>query len=79
MEEKIFEYKLKNLIAQKTVLSNMIAVLTGGIMWLTFLDAPKYRFLFVAVGVYFVFVFIISLMKTITELNIILYKKKGVN
>lgn len=56
----------------------MIAVLTGGVMWLTFLDAPKYRFLFVAIGVYFVCVFVISLIKTTTELNTIIYKKKGI-
>lgn len=76
MEEKIFEYKVKNLIAQRTTLSNMIAILAGGVMWLTFLDAPRYRLLFVAIGVYFVCVFVISLIKTITELNMIIYKKE---
>lgn len=77
-EEKVFEYKVKNLIALRTTLCNMIAVLAGGVMWLTFLDAPKYRLLFVVIGVYFVCLFAISLIKTITELNTIIYKKKGI-
>ncbi len=76
MEEKIFEYKMKNLIAQKTVLSNMIAVLTGGVMWLIFLDAPKYKYIPAVIGAYLVCIFVTSLMNTITELNGYLYKSK---
>lgn len=76
MEEKIFEYRIKSLIAQRTTLSNMLAVLTGGVMWLAFLDAPNYKFIPVTIGAYFICIFAISLMNTITELNGYLYKNK---
>ncbi len=78
MEEKVFEYKLKSLIELRTTLVGTIAILSGGVMWLMFLDAPKYRYFFVAFGFYFICVFAVSLMKTITELNAIFYKRRNV-
>lgn len=43
-EEKLFEYKLKSLIELRTALVGAIAVLSGGVMWLIFLNAPNYRY-----------------------------------
>ncbi len=43
-EEKLFEYKLKSLIELRTTLVGAIAVLSGGVMWLIFLNAPNYRY-----------------------------------
>jgi len=40
-EEKLFEYKLKSLIELRTTLVGAIAVLSGGVMWLIFLNAPN--------------------------------------
>lgn len=76
-EEKVFEYKLKSLIEQRTMLSSMIVILSGGITWLVFLDAPNYKYLFIVFGIYVACIFVNSLMSTILELNRILYKKQA--
>ena len=76
-EEKLFEYRLKSLIEQKTLISQMLTVLIGGVVLLCFLDAPDYKYIAAGIGVYLVFILIKSLMDTITELNGYLYKREG--
>lgn len=74
-EEKVFEYKLKSLIEQRTLISQMLTVLTGGVVWLCFLDVPDYKYIVAAFGFYFICMLIKSLMNTIEELDTCLYGK----
>lgn len=74
MEEKVFEYKLKSLIAQKTMLAQMITVLISGTVGLCFIEKhSSLRAILITAGIFFVAVFVKSFMKTVIELNTYLY------
>lgn len=74
MEEKIFEYKVKNLIEQKTMLAQMITVLIGGTVGLCFIEKlNELRGILITAGIFFVIIFVKSFIKTVIELNTYLY------
>lgn len=75
-EEKVFEYKLKSLIKLRTALMQILTVLIGGIVGLSFTADSKLKHALIIAGIILAVIFAKSLASAIREFNKIVYRKK---
>lgn len=68
--------KVNNLIALRQLLTNTLTVLIGGTVGLLFINASPLKYVFIFIGLFYVYVFTANLSSTISELNLLLNKEE---